>query len=168
MRESSFVRFGFEHKDYTYVFETDVLGRLEGDDPLFLVVKPEKIVQERRSHKRYKLWPEHRAFFNGMQVQDISQRGLQVFSEDPSLQYEDVLENATLSLPPVYDVDTEDCYFEGAEIEVPQSVVTYKLKKHKYSFYGFQFQGGWPLEYIKNLNDFLLGLRKRIFFASEE
>ena len=168
MRDFSPVRFGFEHNNYTYIFETEVVGVLEGDDPVFLLAKPSIVVQERRSHKRYQLYPEHEAFINDMQVQDISQRGLQFFSKDASLQYQDVLENAALTLPPVYDEETEDCYYSGADIEIPQGVITYKLKKGKYCYHGLQFQGDWPDEYIKNLNDFLLGLRKRIFYSSEE
>lgn len=153
------VRFGFEHANYTYIFETDLPGKIEDEAPLFLAAKPKMILQERRSHKRYQLYPEHEALINDMQVHDISRKGLQFFSEDASLQYQDVLENAALKLPPVYDAETDACSYSGADIEIPRGVITYKLKKGKYCYYGLQFQGDWPDEYLKNLDDFLLALR---------
>lgn len=168
IRAHSPVRFGFEHANAAYIFETDVPGRIEDESPLFLAAKPKMILRERRSHERYQLYPEHAAFINDMRVHDISQKGLQFFSEDASLQYQDALENAVLTLPPVYDEKTGGCFYSGGNIEVPQGVITYKLKKGNFCYYGLQFQGDWTDECLKNLNDFLLALRKRLFHAGEE
>ena len=167
LRKHSQVRFGFAHHNYTYVFETEILGRIEDEDPLFLAFKPETIFQERRSHQRYTLWPEHKAFFNSMSVMDISQRGVKLFSSH-DLDSPEALENAVLTLPPVYDAERDACYYSGGEIEVPKAVVTYELKQNKWHYYGLHFDQEWSDEQTKKLNDFLLALRKRIYYSSEE
>ena len=167
LRDHSQVRFGFEYHNYTYVFETEILGRIEGEDPLFLALKPETIFQERRSHQRYTLWPEHEAFLNSMPVMDVSQRGLKLFSSQ-DLHSPEALQHAVLTLPPVYDAETGDCYYSGGEIEVPRAVVTYELKQGKWHYYGLHFDQEWADEQTKKLNDFLLALRKRIYYSSEE
>jgi len=162
LREHSLVRFGFEHRNYAYVFETEVLARIEGDEPLFLALKPDTIFQERRSHQRYKLWPDYEAFFQEMGLLDISQRGLKAFT-DQSLNSSEALESAVLSLPPVHDPETGDSFYSGAVIEVPRAVVTYENKQGKWKYYGLFFDLEWPDEDTKKLNDFLLALRKCIF-----
>ncbi|MCF8086298.1 MAG: hypothetical protein K9J48_05335 [Desulfohalobiaceae bacterium] len=164
LREHSLVRFGFEHRNYAYVFQTEVLARIEGEDPVYLALKPETIFQERRSHQRYKLWPDYEAFFKDMAVLDISQRGLKVFTEQ-GLNASEALENAVLSLPQVQDLETGDSLYSGAEIEVPRAMVTYQNKQGKWKYYGLLFDREWPDEDTKKLNDFLLALRKCIFLG---
>ncbi len=165
LRDHSLVRFGFEHRNYTYIFQTEVLGRIEGEDPVYLALKPETIFQERRSHQRYTLWPDHEAFFLDMPVLDISQRGLKVYT-DRSLDSSQALEHAVLTLPPVQDPETGASFYSGAEIEVPRSVVTYENKQGKRNYYGLFFDADWPDEDTKKLNDFLLALRKCIFLST--
>jgi hypothetical protein len=164
LREHSLVRFGFEHRNYTYVFETKVIARVEGEDPVFLALQPETIFQERRSHQRYKLWPDYEAFFKDMAVLDISQRGLKVFTEQ-GVDSSEAMENGLLSLPPVQDPETGESFYSGAEIEVPRAVVTYENKQGKWKYFGLFFDQNWPDEDTKKLNDFLLGLRKCLFLG---
>jgi len=167
LRAHSSVRFGFEHRNYTYVFQTEVLGRIQGEDPLFLTPRPETIFQERRSHQRYTLWPDHKVYLNGMSLLDISQRGVKLFTSEV-LNSSEALENAVLHQPPIYDAETDDCYYEGGDVLVPRAVVTYELKQGKWHYYGLHFDQKWSDEQTKKLNDFLLGLRKRIFYSGEE
>ena len=167
LREHSRVRFGFEHNNYSYVFETEVIARIEGGDALFLALKPGTIHQERRSHQRYKLWPDYEAFFQGMTVLDISQRGLKVFAEQ-SLNSKEPLENALLILPPVQDPETGKGFYSGGEIVVPRAVVTYEKKQGKRNTYGLFFDQDWPSEDTKKLNDFLLALRKFLFLGGSD
>ena len=167
LRDYSLVRFGFEHKNYTYIFETEVMARLEGEDPLFLAFKPERIYQERRSHQRYKLWPDYKAYFRDMSVLDISQRGLKVFTEQ-RLGSVEALENEALTLPSVHDSNTGETYYSGAEIEVPRATVTHERKHRGVYYYGLDFDQTWSSEQTKALNDFLLALRKCFFLGGCE
>lgn len=159
------VRFGFEHQNYTYLFETKILGRLKSEEPEFLATKPDKIFQARRSHQRYQLWPEHKAYFNGIQVLNISQKGMKIFSKS-IMNKNDTLEDATLILPPVYNKETGECFFPGAEIQVPRSVVSYQLKQDQGCYCGIHFNQDWSDIQAKQLNDFLLALRKWFFLSN--
>ena len=159
LRSYTSVRFGFQHQNYNYVFESTVLGKIEADDPVILAEKPQKIFQERRSYQRYKVWPDHQAFFWGMQVMDISQAGMKVFSEQ-RLDTSQALERAILSLPQVQESDSGKTIYGGGEVEIPHAVITHGFKQHHGFYYGINFDQELPDEDKKKLNDFLLALRK--------
>jgi hypothetical protein len=164
MREYSTVRFGFEHGNRSFVFETRALGKTQ--DEILLVEKPGTIYQERRKHRRYQLWPEHQAFLGWMQVHDISWSGMRILS-DTFLQSGDVLENALLTLPSVETVDTGDPLFPGAKIPIPRAVVSYRLTREICYYYGLYFDREWPEDQSQKLADFLQALHKRFLSSNQ-
>lgn len=162
MREHSVVRFGFEHNNNTFVFETHALGKTAEDGEILIVEKPQTIYQERRKYRRYQLLPEHHAFLGWMQVQDISWTGMRILS-DTLLQPRDVLENALLTLPPVHTVETGECLYQGSKIQVPRAVVSYRLTRDLCYYYGLYFDMEWSEEESEKLESFLRALRQRFW-----
>lgn len=160
MREHSHVRFGFEHKNNTFVFETHALGKTADNEEIFILEKPEIIYQKRREYRRYQLLPEHQAFLGWMQLQDISWSGVHILS-DTLLQPQDVLENAPLTLPPVHAVETGECLYQEAKIQVPRAVVSYRYTRDICYYYGLYFDVGWSEEESEKLDGFLRALRQR-------
>jgi len=160
MRDYSRVRFGFEHKNNTFVFETYALGKIADNGAVFILEKPETIYQEHREDRRYQLLPEHQAFLGWMQLQDISWSGMHILS-DTLLQPQDVLENALLTLPPVHAVETGECLYREARIQVPRAVVSYRLTRDMCYYYGLYFDVEWSREESAKLDGFLRALRQR-------
>ncbi len=154
------VRFSFRNNNFHFFFETDVLGKLEKESH-FLVKNPDVIYQERRSHQRYQLWPTYEVLFNGMQVADISQKGLSFYSGD-NLDQQHIIENGMLEFCSICSSDNEICFFEGGQILVPQTMIANYTRKKGIYCYGAYFSKEWPEEGIKILNDFLLAVRKRL------
>ncbi len=162
LRNYSPVRFAFEHEYYTYRLEIDVLGILD-EEGTFLAEKPDRIYMDRRSHKRYQLWPVHKAYFNGMQVQDLSQQGVRARSQERLSS--ETIENAYLELPAVYNPETEECLYHGSQVEVPKAVLKTHFKHGEHYYNGFYFDQEWEDEKKKKLNDFLLAVRKYNFYS---
>ncbi len=154
------VRFSFRFQHYLFFFEASVLGKLEKDSSAFLIEKPQLIYQERRSHRRYRLWPQYKVLFNDQQVVDISQKGISFFSVH-NYNRQSAIDNGILALPAVYSDSEEYCFFAGGEIIVPQAIITNSTKLKTGYRYGGYFGIEWPSEAIKTLNDFLLALRKK-------
>lgn len=160
MRKHSRVRFGFEHKNDTFLFETRVLGKTADHGEILIAEKPETIYQERRKYRRYQLLPEHQAFLGWMQLRDISWSGMHILS-DTLLQQRDVLENAPLTLPPVHAVENGECLYQGARIQVPRAVVRYRFTRDISYYYGLYFDREWSEEESEKLDGFLRALRQR-------
>lgn len=160
LRNYAPVRFSFRFQHYLFFFATNALGRIGAESPDYLLEMPEIIYQERRSHQRYRLWPDYEVTINSMPVADISQKGLSFFSNQ-SFTKDNRLENATLSMPPVYCSSEEECYFEGGEITIPQAVIANCIQEKGGYRYGGFFTAEWPSQAVKTLNDFLLALRKK-------
>ncbi|MCF8086296.1 MAG: hypothetical protein K9J48_05325 [Desulfohalobiaceae bacterium] len=159
LREHARVRFGFEHNHETYFFETRVLGGMGEEETVLLAEKPETIYQERRSLRRYWIWPDHQAFLGWMQVHDISWNGLRILCET-SLESGDILENAQLSLPRVHDPESGVCLHFGGRIHVPRARVIYSQAREDCSCYGVYFEREWEEGKKQALADFLFALRK--------
>jgi hypothetical protein len=159
MRAYSRVRLGFEHRNASYIFQTEVLGFVEGPKEVLLAARPERIYRERRRYQRYQLWPDHKAYLDSMPVHDISWSGLRIHS-DTSLWSGDILDKALLTLPAIYRPGTEVCLYSGASIRVPRVVVSYRLARDISCYYGLYFDRQWDLEDTQKLGDFLLALRK--------
>lgn len=156
------VRFSFRLKHYLFFFETDALGKLKKDSTIYLLEKPQVIYQERRSHQRYKLWPEYRVLLNDMPVADISQKGLSFFSAQ-DFGKQNTIDNAVLVFPAVHSSSEGESYgeFEGGQITIPQTVIANCMREKKGYRYGVYFTMEWPAEDIKTLNNFLLAMRKK-------
>jgi len=163
MRKKSTLRFGFELHDNSYIFETRVLGFAQDKGEVLLAEIPERIYRERRRHPRYQLWPEHKAYLEGMQVHDISWHGLRVLSER-SLCSGDTLKNVQLTLPLIPHPRTETYLYSGARINVPRIGVRYRISQDICSYYGLYFKEEWDPEQTQKLGDFLLALRKHFFY----
>jgi len=159
MRRYSRVRFGFLHRNSFFLFETRILGKARDNEELFVVEKPKTIYQERRKYLRYQLWPEHQAFLGWMQVQEISWIGMGLFS-DTVLEPQEILENAPLSLPPVYSIKTRECLHPESKLQIPGAVVSYKLSREMCFYYGLSFDQKFS-EQSETLGDFLHALHKR-------
>ena len=160
LRNYAPVRFSFRFQHYLFFFDTNALGRIGAESPDYLLELPQIIFQERRSHQRYRLWPDYEAMINSMPVADISQKGISFFSTQ-SFAKDNTFENARLNLPAVFCSSVEECYFEGAEILIPQAVIANCIQEKSGYRYGCYFTAEWPSEEVKTLNDFLLALRKK-------
>ena len=161
MRQHSRVRFGFLHRNGFFLFETRILGKARDNEELFIVEKPKTIYQERRQYLRYQLWPELQAFLGWMQVQEISWNGMGIFC-DTVLEPREILENALLSLPPVYSIEASECLHSESKLQVPGAVVCYKLSWEMCFYYGLSFDQNFSGEQSETLADFLRALHKRI------
>lgn len=160
IRSYSPLRFSFRFQHFNFFFETNVLGKAEKKKYIYLIEKPVIIYQERRSHQRYRLWPEYHVFFNKMHVADISQKGLSFLSSH-NFRNQNTIEEAELIFPAVYCKSEEKCYFEGNQITVPKTVIANCLKEKSGFRYGGYFVSQWSNEAVKSMNDFLLAVRKR-------
>lgn len=160
IRSHSPVRFSFRFQHFHFCFETNVLGKADKNNLIYLIEKPVIIYQERRSHQRYRLWPEYHVLFNEMPVADISQKGLSFLSSH-NFRDQNTIENAKLIFPVVYCNSEEECYFEGTQITVPKTVIANCIKEKSGFRYGGYFATQWPNEAVKSMNDFLLAVRKR-------
>lgn len=165
MKKHSTVRFGFEHQNTSYIFETSVLGFVQDQESILLADMPERIYRERRQYPRYQLWPDHKAYLEEMQVHDISWSGLRVLSER-SLRSGDTLKNVQLTLPLITHPQTEAVLYAGSRIQVPRIDVRYRLTQDICSYYGLYFEEEWVLEQSQELGDFLLAVRKHFFYRS--
>lgn len=159
-RTHSPVRFSFRYQNFLFFFETNVLGKVDKENNVYLTEKPLVIYQEHRSHQRYRLWPEYNVLFNEMHVGDISQKGLSFLSSH-NFRDQNIIENAELVFPAVYSKSEEECYFEGTQITVPKTVIANCIKQKTGFRYGGYFATSWPTEAVKSMNDFLLAVRKR-------
>jgi len=167
LREHSKVRFGFEHREARYWFETRVLGTVDGEDePILVAERPERMYEERRRVPRYHLWPELQAFLGWMQVLDLSWNGLRIFSST-RLEIREVLENAPLFLPQVDDWQTGGTPDPASGIRVPRAVVTHSLPDEAYWLYGLHFHGEWSEDEARKLGAFIQALEERGFSGGE-
>lgn len=161
MRQHSRVRFGFLHRNGFFLFETRILGKARDNEELLIVEKPKTIYRDRRNYLRYQLWPELQAFLGWMQVQEISWIGMGLFS-DTLLEPREILENALLSLPPVYSIETRECLHRESKLQVPGAVVCYKVSLEMCFYYGLSFDQEFSDEQSEKLGDFLHALHKRL------
>lgn len=160
LRNYAPVRFSFRFQHYLFFFATNALGRIGAEGSDYLLEHPQIIYQERRSHQRYRLWPDYEVMINSMPVADISQKGMSFFSNQ-SFAKDNKLENATLSMPAIFCSSEVECYFEGGEITIPQAVIANCIQEKGGYRYGVYFTAEWPSQAVKTLNDFLLALRKK-------
>ena len=160
IRNHAPVRFSFKFDYYLFFFESELLGSIQKNLELYLLRKPLIIYQERRSHQRYRLWPQYEVLFNDMLVADISQKGLS-FCSKHKFEKSNTIENAFIIFPNIYCNEREKIYFERKEIRVPQIVIANCIKEQNGYKYGGFFSVEWPSKTMKVLNDFILALRKK-------